>query len=564
MLRELRIRDYAVIDDLRLELVPGLNVLTGETGAGKSIIVGALSLLLGERASSDVVRAGERKALVEGVFDVSAHSGLAQACRAEGIEADDGWLILRREVQREGRNRAWVNGSAATAGLIGRLGAGLVDLHGQHEHQALLRRDAQRAILDSFADATDLGERTAAAHSRLQDVRRRIDETRERADETRERADDLEHRAREIGEARLEPGEDEATAAELRRLEHSEELMELSATLHRAVYGDDASVVDRLGDLSRPLDDLARIDPVAAGLKTLHAEARAVLEELGRRLSEYHNSVEHDPGRLGELRSRLDLIYRLKRKYGDTLAEVIAAGEAARAELEAADKSSLDLDSLEREAEAIRSELERTTSELSRRRQDAADRLAADVTALLSELGMEGGVFQVHLDPLAAPGAHGAERTEFRVSLNPGFDPGPLARVASGGELSRVMLALKTVLAGVDAVPCLVFDEIDSGIGGRVAHRVAARLADVATAHQVFAITHLPQIAARAHEHLYVEKVEAKGRAAARVRRLEGSDRIDELARMLGGDPESQASRRHAIELLSEESEGVRASDTLP
>jgi DNA repair protein RecN (Recombination protein N) len=491
MLRELRIRDYAVIDDLRLELVPGLNVLTGETGAGKSIIVGALSLLLGERASSDVVRAGERKALVEGVFDVSAHSGLAQACRAEGIEADDGWLILRREVQREGRNRAWVNGSAATAGLIGRLGAGLVDLHGQHEHQALLRRDAQRAILDSFADATDLGERTAAAHSRLQDVRRRIDETRERADETRERADDLEHRTREIGEARLEPGEDEATAAELRRLEHSEELMELSATLHRAVYGDDASVVDRLGDLSRPLDDLARIDPVAAGLKTLHAEARAVLEELGRRLSEYHNSVEHDPGRLGELRSRLDLIYRLKRKYGDTLAEVIAAGEAARAELEAADKSSLDLDSLEREAEAIRSELERTTSELSH------------------------GGWSVPGAPRSAGCAGSPRRGAHRV---PGQPESRLrSRPPGTGSLRRRAQSC-------DACP-------EDGACGR---------------------------------HLYVEKVEVKGRAAARVRRLEGSDRIDELARMLGGDPESQASRRHAIELLSEESEGVRASDTLP
>jgi DNA repair protein RecN (Recombination protein N) len=553
MLRELHVRNYAVIDDLRLELQPGLNVLTGETGAGKSLIVGALSLLLGERASSDVVRAGESRAIVEGVFDCSRVPELARLCEEQGIDVEDGWLILRREVQREGRNRAWVNGSAATAGLIRRLGESLVDLHGQHEHQALLRRDAQRDILDAFAGGTEAACRTAAAHARLASLRRRIDETREETARTRERADYLEYRAGEIEAARLEIGEDESARLEARRLEHSEELMEVSAALHATVYGDDGSLVDRLGELVRKVEDLIRIDPEAAEIGTLFSDSRTALEELGQRLSAYHNTVEHDPGRLAELRARLDLIHGFKRKYGDTIEEILRAGHTAREELEKADRCVLDLESLAREEGEARGDLVREAATLTKLRRSAARRLEDEVSELLPELGMEGGRFRVRVEELDEIGSKGAEWVEFQVTLNPGFDPGPLSRIASGGEMSRVMLALKTVLADVDDVPCLVFDEIDSGVGGRVAHQVAARLARVAESHQVLAITHLPQIASRAGAHLFVEKVQKGGRAAARVRRLDGDDRVEELARMLGGDPDSEASRRHAAELLLSE-----------
>ena len=552
MLRELHVRNYAVIDDLRIELQPGLNVLTGETGAGKSLIVGALSLLLGERAFSDVVRTGQSRAVVEGVFDCSRVPELTRLCEEQGIDVEDGWLILRREVQREGRNRAWVNGSAATAGLIRQLGEALVDLHGQHEHQALLRRDAQRDILDAFGGATAAACRVAEAHGRVASLRRRIEETREEAARTRERADYLEYRAREIEAARLEIGEDESRRLEARRLEHSEELMEVSAALYAAVYGDDGALVDRLGELTRKVEDLVRIDPEAAEIGALFAGSRTTLEELGRRLSAYHTTVEHDPERLAELRARLDLIHGLKRKYGDTIEEILRAGQLASEELEKADRSVLDLESLAREEEEARRELAREAATLTKLRRSAARRLEDDVSGLLPELGMEGGRFRVQLDQLDAIGSKGAEWVEFQVSLNPGFDPGPLSRIASGGEMSRVMLALKTVLAEVDDVPSLVFDEIDSGVGGRVAHQVAARLARVAESHQVFVITHLPQIASRARAHLYVEKIQQDGRAAARVRRLEGDDRVEELARMLGGDPGSEVSRRHAAELLSE------------
>ncbi len=563
MLKELHVRNYAVIDDLRIELQPGLNVLTGETGAGKSLIVGALSLLLGERASSELVRAGEDRALVEGVFDCSRAPELVRMCEEQGIEVEGDWLILRREVLREGRNRAWVNGSAATAGLVRQLGQSLVDLHGQHEHQALLRREAQRDILDAFAGATDAAHRTGEAHSRLVGLRARIAETRAEAKATRERADFLAFRALEIESAGLVPREDETATLEARRLEHSEELIELSAALHSAVYGDDGALVEGLGSLSRKVDDLVRIDPTAAEIEALYSDSRTALQELGRRLSTYRDAVEHDPQRLAELRERLDLIHHLKHKYGDTVEEVLAAGRTAREELDRADRSVLDLDALALEEARAIEELAREAETLSALRKASADRLESEVTGLLDELGMAGGRFCVRLEELAELGSHGAERVEFQVSLNPGFPPGPLARVASGGELSRVMLALKTVLAEVDGVPSLVFDEIDSGVGGRVAQRVAERLAMVAGNHQVFAITHLPQIASRASVHLYVEKIQEEGLASARVRTLEGEERVEELARMLGGDPDRETSLRHAAELLSEEVDGVRSLDAI-
>lgn len=551
MLKELRVRNYAVIDEVHLELGPGLNVLTGETGAGKSILVGALSLLVGERASAEVIRAGEDRALVEGVFEIPADPALRERCDQAGIDLSDGWLILRRELQREGRNRAWVNGSPATAGLVGEIGGALVDLHGQHEHQALLRPGPQRRILDAFAGAESIAAAVRSAWESLQAARRAEEELARRTSETRERADLLRHKAKEIEAAKPSPGEEEAMAAEIRRLEHSEELLALSGELHEAVYGGEEALVDRLGRLGRALESLLRIDPGADDLRELYGGTRVTLEELGRRLSEYHHSVQHDPARLERLRQRQDLLYRLRRKYGGTIEDLVEEGRRARTELSALETSDADLRRLEREAEDAGRELALRAAALTEARTGAAARLARDVSALLPDLGMPGGVFRLALEARESPGPDGAEDVAFLVSLNPGFDPGPLARVASGGELSRVMLALKTVLAGVDEVPSLVFDEIDAGIGGRVAHRVAERLAGVAEEHQVFAITHLPQIAARAATHFRVEKGERDGRATTEVVALDPVARVEEIARMLGGDPESEVSRRHAEELLA-------------
>ncbi len=549
MLLELRIQDFAVIDRVAVRLAPGLNVLSGETGAGKSIVVGALSLLLGERASADLVRAGADRAVVEGVFDVAEHPDVLELLADQGLEAEDGLLILRREVSASGRGRAWVCGAATTAAFVGELGRRLVDLHGQHAHQTLLRPDEQRAILDAYAESTALAEAVRSAHARLLECRRELQELERRRAAAEQRADLLRFQAEEIEAARLREDEEELLEAEAQRLEHAEDLARLSGTLYQALYASEDAVTERLGELRRTLDHLIRIDPTQAEARELLESALYTLDELGRRMGEYAARIEHDPARLDEIRRRQDLLFRLRTKYGPTLADVIATGRRAREELDVLDRSALDRRALEKEEAEARAELERHAGELSARRAAAAARLAEEVGGIQPELGLAGR-FEVALDPLPEIGAAGAESVEFRIALNVGFEPRPLARVASGGELSRVMLALKTILARLDQVPSLVFDEIDTGIGGVTATRVAANLRRVAECHQVFVITHLPQIAARADHHLRVEKLEADGRAATRLTELTGEERVRELARMLGGDPDSAASLEHARELL--------------
>lgn len=550
MLRELRVRNYAVIQDVRLEFGPGLTVLTGETGAGKSLLVGALALLLGERASSDVVRAGEDKASVEGRFDLSEHPEVERRCDEAGIETAEGWLIIRREVQREGRNRAWINGTPATAALIKDLAARLVDLHGQHEHQALLSRPVQQVMLDEFAGASTELQAVADAHARLTAVVEARTALSDRVEAIRERADFLRFKLDEIDGVGLKEEEEEQAQTEVRRLSHSEELLDLSGGLAESLYGGEEAMLDRLGEQGRRLDDLIRIDPSAGGLSELHETALLAVEELGRRLGTYHAGIEHDPSRLQRLRERLSSIDRLKRKYRGSVIEIIAEADRVRQELDTIDTSDMELSRLTGEEQEAEAALDGAAATLRERRLAAASHLEEQVMALMPSLGMEGGRFSVLLEPRESTGPTGSELAEFCVSLNQGFEPAPLARVGSGGEMSRVMLALKTVLAGIDPVPSLVFDEIDAGIGGRVAHQVAARLAEVAGRHQVFVVTHLAQIASRAASHLRVEKSDVGGRAETQAVLLVGAERVAEVARMLGGDPDSDTSRRHAEELL--------------
>ncbi|MEJ2548164.1 MAG: DNA repair protein RecN [Gemmatimonadota bacterium] len=531
MLTELRIRNYAVIDDIRVEFGPGLTVLSGETGAGKSIVVGALSLLLGERAASEVIRAGEERALVEGVFEIPDDPLFLERCDEAGIDLSDGWLILKRELQREGRNRAWINGSPATAGLIGELGSALVDLHGQHEHQALLRPAPQRRIIDEYAQAVPLAREVRAAWESERDTRTELERVRKKVQAARENADRLRRKAEEIEAAGLKAGEEEGLAAEIRRLEHSEELLALSGQLHEAVYGGERSVVDRLGELRRALESLLRIDPGATELEALFDTGLASLDELGRRLRDYRYSVEHDPGRLATLRQRQELIGRLRRIYGGTVEDLIEAGREARTELQEIEVSEAEIDRLAGAVEERRLELAALAARLGSSRRAAAGRLESAVTSQLSELGMPGG--------------------RFRVEVTPRDVPGP-----------------ESVLAGADAVPSLVFDEIDAGVGGQIAHAVADRLGRVAESHQVFAITHLAQIAARADTQYRVEKVQRGGKVATRLVRLAEEERPVEIARMLGGDPESEVSLSHAKELLDRrgpsETAGVRRAGAGP
>ncbi len=551
MLVELHIRDYAVIEDLSLELGPGLTVLTGETGAGKSIIVGALSLLLGERASSDVVRAGADRALVEGVFDTSGVPELQSRLEEAGLEAPDGLLILRRQVALEERNRAWVGGSPAPASVVGELGRALVDLHGQHEHQTLLRPSDQRDILDAFAGAEALAGEVRALHGRLGQLRSEQIRRDHRRRELEAQADFVRFQLQEIQAAHLEPGEDEALEAEARVLEHSEELLRDSLRICEQLYSGDDSVTDRISALQSVLESLGRIDPFLAKSSSAIEEAYHAIVEVGRVLGDYAARAEHDPGRLEEIRRRLDLLFRLKRKYGPELADVIETGRRLEAQLAEVEGISEEVTLLSEQIERLAGSLGDRARRLTEARRQAAQRLSREVESLLPGLGMPGAVFQVALEGQGDIGAGGAESVQFLASLNPGFEPRPLSRIASGGELSRVMLALKSILVRQDQVPSLVFDEIDVGIGGVVAGVVAEKLREVAQHHQVFVITHLPQLASRADQHLFVEKSQRDSLSVTRVLGLEGEQRVEEVARMLGGDPQSATSRAHARELLA-------------
>lgn len=550
MLAELRIRNFAVIEALDLRIGRGLIVLTGETGAGKSIIVDALALLLGERASTESVRPGADRALIEAVFELDGHAAIRVLLAGQGIDVEDDLLILRREVAAEGRNRAWVNGAASTATLVGALGASLVDLHGQYEHQTLLRAAEQRTILDAFANVADLADEVAGAYEQLSLIRQRSTQLDARSREIAQRADFLRFQADEIEKAKLQPGEEETLEAEARRLDHAEELAHHATRLHEGLYGDEDAITARIADLRRSVEQLARIDPALDDAKAALESAYYTLEELGRHMGAYAAGIEHDPGRLDQIRRRQDLIFRLKSKYGSTIDEVLEAGRLARAELDRLESAGLDRAALARDELAARETLRRLAGRLGEARRKAGERLEHEMNILLPELGMPGGRFEVRIVPLDEPAAYGAETVEFQIAVNAGFEPRPLARVASGGELSRVMLALKSILARVDRVPTLIFDEIDAGIGGRIAHAVGATLQRVAQAHQVFAITHLPQIACRADHHLLVEK-NGGGRATTRVTTLNGEARVRELARLLGGDPESAVSLDHARELLA-------------
>lgn len=550
MLTQLRIRDFAIIDELALSLAPGFNVLTGETGAGKSIIVGALGLLLGERGSVDLVRTGAERATVEGVFDIADRPDLLSALDERGIEIEEHALVLRREVTAGGRTRGWINNSPVTASVLGDVGRMLVNLHGQHEAQALLDEESQRRILDAFGGAGETGARVSATHESLVGVVRQIQSLASRKEEAQKRADYLRHLVREIDDARIVDGEDGRLEEEAHRLEHAEELRSLAAGMARALGGEENAVLHVLGNVQRSLATLQRIDPTLARLQELFDTGFYALEELSRALTDYESGVELDPLRLAEVERRRDLFFRLAKKYGPTLADVLQAAERARAELDLVDTADLDLRQLEHRRRDITERLSEEAARLTARRSDAAVSLAAAVDQLLPELGMADGQAQIVLLTRDEIAASGAEDVEFRVALNKGHHARPLTRVASGGELSRVMLALKTILARLDRVPTLVFDEVDAGIGGRVALHVGDALRRVASHHQVLAITHLPQIAARAHHHITVAKGARGGVTTADTLLVSGEARVTELARMLGGDPESDVSRAHARELL--------------
>ncbi len=574
MLSELFVKDFAIIDELHLRFAPGLNVLTGETGAGKSIIIDAVSLLLGARASHEVIRAGCEEARVEGIFllDPRRTEVLEPWLREQGLEGEPGTLILAREVRRNGRHLCRVNGRAVSLQVLAWLGEHLVDIHGQGGHLSLLRVREHLNFLDRYGGLLSLRQEVADLVGRLRQVRSELQALRQDERELARRVDLLEYQIGEIEAARLQPGEEEELLAERNRLAHAEELMELAdeaLTLLEEGSGEAPSVRDGLELALRALRGLVRLD------RSLEATVRG-LEDLSYTLAEairevrtYREGVEFDPRRQRQVEERLGLIHSLKRKYGDSVEEILAYADAARRELRGITHRGERLEELEAEEERLLREIGEKAARLSRARQEAAGRLAAEVERHLADLNMGRARFAVEVrqtpDPQGAWvgegrfafDATGIDEVEFLVTANPGEPLRPLAKVASGGETSRLMLALKTVLTTADEIPSLIFDEIDVGVGGRTGGVVGQKLwrltlpsPQMPTGHQVLCVTHLPQIAAYADAHFRVAKAVAGGRTVTRVERLEGGAVVDELAQMLG--TETEATRESAQELWAQ------------
>ena len=561
MLVELRIRNVAVIDSVSLPLVAGLNVLSGETGAGKSIIVGALGMLLGDRAAADRVRIGAEKGFVEGVFDVHALPALRALLDARGVDVDEGLLVLKREIGSNGRSRAWINGSPVTAATLGEVGVQLVSVHGQHDSRQLLDVDHQRDLLDAFAGALGARAQVEELYERAVRLRASEDAFRTKRAEVTRRADYLRFVAQEIEAARLVVGEDASLDDAIRRLSHAEELRTLAAQTAAELSGDDDAVLARLATVRRSLNHLARIDPDAGRWQASFDGAVYALDELARELSEYADGIEQDPSRLRTLEARRDLILAMLRKYGPNIVDVLHIGRQSRDELELVDGGELHVQALVEARRSAEVALVAAADALGTMRRNAAARLAIEVSALLPELGMLHGSFAVHFERLDHISAAGGERIDFLCALNAGSDQRPLHRIASGGELSRILLALSTVLARLQHVPTLVFDEVDAGIGGAVAWQVGALMRRVAGHHQVLAISHVAQIAARAHHHVVVRKGAVGAVTTADTTIVTDELRVVEIARMLGGDAEREVSRAHARELLERGAHDTNAAD---
>lgn len=579
MLVEMTIEQFALIEKVRLTFGPGLNVLTGETGAGKSIILDALQIVLGGRTSAEMVRTGEERAVVEAVFDLQGQPERIRALAEMGIEvAEDGLLVVRREISRSGRGRISLNGRTVTAGMLKEAAEGLADLHGQHEHQSLLQAEKHLDLLDQYGgslltregkalDVLDtygggpimaLRQEVAGLHRELQAVQAELaallGDDRDRA----RREDLLRFQREELEAARLRPGEEEELEAELRRLGAAEKLKRAAAESYALLYEGaprQQSVIDLIGRAVADLRDAGRHDPALLEVLDLLEAAQANVQEASRFLAQYQERVDLDPARLARVEKRLELISGLRRKYGDTVAEMLQYLEQVRAELQRLEGSEERVAELQAREAELGARAVACAGELTAARRQAAGELARRVCRELADLGMPRAQFVVRVEPPATAshrqvGPKGWDRVEFLFSPNVGEPPRPLARVASGGEMSRIMLALKVILARVDNVATLVFDEVDTGISGRTAQAVAEKLAAIAGDRQVLCVTHLPQVAAMADVHFLIAKEVVRERTFTRVGALDEEGRTLEIARMIGGAELTQLTLDHAREMV--------------
>jgi DNA repair protein RecN (Recombination protein N) len=551
MLLELVVENYAVVERLRVHFHNGLNLLTGETGSGKSIVVDALGLLLGARASAEMVRTGETRARVAGIFDVRDQSAVRGLLEPAGIEIEDGELLIEREILAGGKSRAFVGSRPVAVSLLKELAPALADIHGQHDQQLLFSPEAQRDMLDTFAGDRELLDRVAKLYGEWRGTAAELEEL-ERTEQEKLRLLDLwSFQRKEIESANLEDGEDAALENERRVLQNVQKLQESAATAYEAVYDSPESAASLIRIASKRLDELCRIDASLEGLREHLKAADLGVQEVAYGLRDYLSGLEANPGRLEEVENRLASIGRLKRKYGETVAEIIAFGDEVRRQIAAVESAGERMDALRKEQKRMAAEYENAALELSEARRAAARKLEKRVEAELAQLAMERTVFRVAMQE-AAWSASGADRIEFLVSPNLGEEPRPLEKVASGGEISRIALALKTCLAvpKTGAIRTLVFDEVDTGIGGGAAEGVGRRLKKLAAANQVLCVTHLPQVASFADHHYRVAKQESNGRTVAVMAELDAAERTREVGRMLSGQKLTDEALKNAAQLI--------------
>lgn len=543
MLQELIIKNLAIIDNLSISFKKGLIVLTGETGAGKSIIVDALGLALGERASSEILKYGAPEGSVQALFEIE------NIAIPEEVPVQENSLILRRHITSQGKNRAYVNDTLVNLSTLQRIGMLLVDVHSQHEHQSILNRDTQLLLLDAFGGLESLRERYKKEFEETTALRDEIKNLQESLRFKEQRIDLLRYQINEILQARLRPDEEEHLRQEFSILKNASRLSEAVSSAYEDIYGAENSCLVRISKTLQRLRDLLSIDPQISEVVELLGEAKPLLEEASKALGRLREKYNVDPERLDLVNERLDLIERLKKKYGNTIEDILSHLKAAQEELNTLELSDEKISELQKRLAEKESNLLRLAEELSEKRKVSAQLIEKAMSRELKEVGLEKAIFKINIKRHEELRQNGIDDIEFEFSANPGEPPKSLARVTSGGELSRLMLCIKVILAEVDRIPVLIFDEIDAGIGGATAEKIAQRLKKLSAHRQVLCITHLAQIASAADHHIKIEKIQKKDSVSVKVKLLSMEERYEEIARMLSGKV-TDASLRHARELL--------------
>jgi len=553
MLVELRIRNFAIIDELDLSFSKGFNILTGETGAGKSIILNAVQLLLGDRASEELIRSSEEEASVEALFDISGNREVKgriqeKSQRLSGAEEGDS-LLVRRVISRSGRGKAFINGNLATLGMLSEVGEELLSIYGQHEHQSLQRMDTHLDILDEFGGLMDLREGFENLFQRFTSLSQELERIRREKERREKERELMTFQSKEIEKAGIRIGEEEALKEEKRVLAHAKKLTDFANASEEVLYSTEGSAIERIESVLHQGKEMATIDPSLSPIFKNLDGALIQLEEVALALRDYSKRIEVNPGRLEEIENRLDEIDRLKRKYGSTEADILRFKEKADETLSSFSSDEERLSRLEGEVGPLREEMTQRAQRLSRERKRVASELKRSVEKELATLGMKKTAFQVRIDDQALSNK-GKDRIEFLISPNIGEEVKPLTKIASGGELSRIMLAMKRILAIIGGRQVLIFDEVDAGIGGAIAEVVGRKLRELSKHHQVICVTHLPQIACFADRHHSVKKEVKSGRTVTVVDPLEKEARVDEIARMLGGVKVTEKTRAHAQEMM--------------